>query len=222
MSLLRDRFARRIPPALVVLAVGIAVLALPASVAAGGGGATQPQTTIRTASDSAMDKLHSTLEHKVESGSTADVNVFVTMKGSAADVRGLLEGDRVATVRGISIVVGETSVQMLPKLASFKGVVSVGPVDLRKSGSPLGNPDPEVAMSHNQQQINAALAGLYKREVSFSKAPKLKGSNFEKLKKLAVLDAKTHDFARAWKDGFTGKGSPSASSTAAPTSATPT
>ena len=206
MSLLRDRFARRIPPALVVLAVGIAVLALPASVAAGGGGATQPQTTIRTASDSAMDKLHSTLEHKVESGSTADVNVFVTMKGSAADVRGLLEGDRVATVRGISIVVGETSVQMLPKLASFKGVVSVGPVDLRKSGSPLGNPDPEVAMSHNQQQINAALAGLYKREVSFSKAPKLKGSNFEKLKKLAVLDAKTHDFARAWKDGFTGKG----------------
>ena len=206
MSLLRDRFAGRIPPALFVLAVAVVVLALPASVVAGGGGTNQPQTTIKTASDAAMDKLHSTLEHKVESGSTADVNVFVTMKGSAADVRGLLDGDRVAKVGAVSIVVGQTSVQALPKLAALKGVVSVGPIDLRKTGSPLGSPDPELAMSHNEEQINAALAGLYKREVPFSKARKLKGSNFDDLKKLAVLDAKTHDFARAWKDGFTGEG----------------
>ena len=206
MSLLRDRFARRIPPALLVLAVGVVVLALPASVVAGGGGTNQSQTTIKTASDAAMDKLDSTLEHKVESGSTADVNVYVTMKGSAAGVRGLLDEDRIATVRGFSIVVGKTSVQALPKLASLKGVVGVGPIELRKTGSPLGSPDPEVAPSVNHQQLNAALHGLYAQEVPFSEAPKLKGSNFEKLKKLAVLDAKTHDFAKAWKDGFTGKG----------------
>ena len=54
--------------------------------------------------------------------------------------------------------------------------------------------------------MNEALEGLYKREVPYSKAPALKGSNFEDLKKLAVLDAKTHDFADAWRAGFTGAG----------------
>ena len=70
--------------------------------------------------------------------------------------------------------------------------------------------------------MNEALKGLYKREVPYSKAPALKGSNFEDLKKLAVLDAKTHGFADAWRAGFTGEASPSACSTAAPTSGTRT
>jgi len=205
MSLLRDRFAKRIPLVL-VLAVGVVVLALPASVVAGSGGVNQSAPSVKTASDSATDKLHPTLESKVESGSTARVKVFVTMKGSPAAVRALLDGDRVAASDGIALVVGEASVQELPKLAALKGVVSVGPIDFRRTGKPLGSPDPELAPAFDKQKVNEALDGLYKREVPFSKAPKLKGSNFEALKKLAVLDAKTHRFADAWKAGFTGAG----------------
>ena len=43
-------------------------------------------------------------------------------------------------------------------------------------------------------------------EVPYADAPPLKGSNFEALKKLDLLDAKTHDFAEAWKMGYDGTG----------------
>ena len=39
-------------------------------------------------------------------------------------------------------------------------------------------------------------------EVPYSEAPPLRGSNFEKLKKLNLLDAKTHNFTGAWNEGY--------------------
>ncbi len=40
----------------------------------------------------------------------------------------------------------------------------------------------------------------------YGQAPQPKGSNFDALKQLGVLDAKTHDFADAWNAGFAGEG----------------
>jgi len=70
----------------------------------------------------------------------------------------------------------------------------------------LGVPDPEVAARPSTDVLNKALKGLYAKEVPYSAAPPLAGSNFEELKELALLDAKTHNFAEAWDAGYTGTG----------------
>ena len=41
----------------------------------------------------------------------------------------------------------------------------------------------------------------------YSKAPPLRKSNFDQMRKLDVLDGKTHDFTSAWNAGYTGEGS---------------
>ena len=83
----------------------------------------------------------------------------------------------------------------------------MSPVELKKTGSPLGSPDPDVT----RNVTNAALKGVFKQlrgnEVPYSAAPPLKASNFEELEELALLDAKTHRFAEAWEAGYTGAGS---------------
>jgi hypothetical protein len=167
--------------------------------------AAQP-AAVETAADAAKDKLHPKLEEKVESGSNETVKVFVTVEGSAAAAAATLDDAKVAQSGGVALVVGEISVQQLPKLAGRKGVVGVGPVELALTGKPLGSPDPQVQPRFEKEEVNEALKGLYKREVPYSKSREPRGSNFEDLKKLAVLDAKTHNFAEAWRAGFTGKG----------------
>jgi len=193
--------------AFVLLALAL-TLALPASVFADDDDNKRrgEARSVRSAADAAMEKLHPALADKVESGSTATIPVFVTVDGSAAGVKAALDDAKVAESRGVAIVVGEVSVQSLPKLAGKKGVVSVGPIELRQTGQPLGSPDPQLVKPFDKKKVNEALKGLHKREVPYSKARDLKGSNFEDLKKLAVLDAKTHRFADAWKAGFTGEG----------------
>ena len=71
-----------------------------------------------------------------------------------------------------------------------------------------GQPGP----GHRQRQAEhqgaprLALSGLAATDVPYADAPPIKGSNFEALKKLDLLDAKTHDFADAWKMGYDGTG----------------
>jgi hypothetical protein len=204
MRLLRDRIAKHVVVVLTVAAV--VVLAVPASVVADSRDAANRPGSVETASSAALSKLHPTLAAKVENGSTADVTVFVTVKGTAAPARALLDEDRAAVSDGVGLVVGETSVQSLPKLAGLKGVVGVGPIELEKTGSPLGSPDPALEKPFDAKQANEAIESLAAAEVPFSEAPPIKGSNFERMKRLAILDAKTHDFVDAWKAGFTGKG----------------
>ena len=200
-------FARLSGRLLTLVVLAAALLALPASVSADDKDATgDGPAAVTTASDAAMDKLHPKLEEQVESGSTETISVFVTVEGNAAAATSALDDAKVAESGGVALVVGEISVQALPKLAGKKGVVSVGPIELEQTGQPLGSPDPELRRPFDKEKVNEALKGLYKREVPYSKAPALKGSNFEDLKKLAVLDAKTHDFADAWRAGFTGAG----------------
>ncbi len=167
----------------------------------------QPQPeSVSSKSDQDTVKLDEKLQDKVESGSTETVYVFVTVTGNTAQVKKLLDDAASAEANGDAIVVGSATVQQLPKIASLKSVVSIGLVELKKSGRPLGVPDPDLNHRPTKEELNAALKGLYKREVPYSKAPKLKRSHFDRLKKLGVLDAKTHNFAGAWKDGYTGEG----------------
>lgn len=203
------RLYPRVPGHLLVLCgvVLLTALLVPASGLAdeaGGGAGDEPVVT--TASDDDKEKLHPKLEEKVESGSNEKLYVFVTVAGSSAEVKGLLDDDAEAKADPASIVVGSLRAQQLLKLASLKNVVSVGPVDLRKTGQPLGIGDPELGNAPSVSARKEAVRELRRREVPFDRAPRLKGSNFEAMKKLDVLDGRTHSFTGAWNAGFTGQG----------------
>ncbi|HSL32745.1 MAG TPA: S8 family serine peptidase [Candidatus Limnocylindrales bacterium] len=164
---------------------------------------------IRTNRDQAKEKIHPRLLARMATGSNANIYVFATVVGDPTAAKKLLAGSRAATSPNgkASIVVGKVRLQQLTKLASTKGVVAVSPVELKKTGSPLGSPDPDVT----RNVTNAALQGVFKQllgnEVPYSAAPPLKESNLEELTELALLDARTHRFAEAWQAGYTGSGS---------------
>ena len=116
---------------------------------------------VETKRDSAKSKIHPKLLRQMESGSNANIYVFATVVGNPAAAKAQLKSVRVATApnRKASLVVGKIHVQQLAKLASAKGVVSVQPVELKKTGSPLGSPDPDV----DRNITNAALKGAFER-----------------------------------------------------------
>ena len=157
-------------------------------------------------SDHARTKIHPTLLKQLDSGSTKEIHVFVTVLGDPAAVEALLSDTHVASARDAALVVGKVHAQTLPKLAGARGVVAVNPIEFKQTGKPLGSPDPEVGKRPTAEALNKALRGLYADEVPYSEAPPLAGSNFEALKELALLDAKTHNFAEAWEAGYTGTG----------------
>lgn len=165
-----------------------------------------PPEQVRSKADAARAKLHPKLRAQLDSGSTNEIYVFATMSGDADAAETYLDNAKVADAGGAGIAVGKINVQALPKLAGLPTVVSVGPIDLRQTGQPLGVPDPDLGKLPDSATKNRILRQLYKEEVPYPKAPPLKGSNFEELKELAVLDAKTHNFAEAWEAGYTGEG----------------
>ena len=126
------------------------------------------------------------------SGSTKTVTVFATVSGDTAEVEALLTKPKVAENDGVALVVGSITVQALPKLAGAEGVVSVNPIDFKQTGRPLGDLEPRKAPTRATGQ---GARQLYDNEVPYGEAPPLAGSNFEELKDLALLDAKTHEFA---------------------------
>jgi Subtilase family len=165
-----------------------------------------PQRVI-SKSDPATAKLDDKLQAKVKDGATGSVPVFVTASGGVSQIRALLDADAAAQGAGKAIVVGRVPVQTLPKLASIKGVVSVGLVELKQTGKPLGIPDPELNRRPSKATLRARRDALKRDDVPYDKAPDLARSNFDELKKLGVMDARTHDFASAWRAGYAGEGS---------------
>jgi hypothetical protein len=160
---------------------------------------------VLTASDNGKSKLDAKLQDALESSSTATVPVFVTATDGVPAIEALLTDAHAATRAGNAIVIGKINVQQLPKLGSIDGVVSVGSVDFEQTGEPLGV-DPDINKQPSLSTLQSTANTLRKQEVSYANAPALKGSNFEALKNLNVLDAKTHRFADAWKAGFDGAG----------------
>jgi Subtilase family len=169
-----------------------------------------PTPAVKSHDDPGKKKLDVKLRTALDRGSNATVAVFATVVGNPSGALATLSAAHVAqTPNGqASLVVGRIKVQQLPKLASLGSVVSVNLVQLKQTGQPLGSPDPQVGhAAPSQKELQAAFAKLEATAVPYGDAPPLKGSNFEALKKLALLDAKTHDFAEAWKMGYDGSGS---------------
>src|SRR4051794_36670777 len=165
--------------------------------------AAQEQVTSKT--DGAKEKLDASLQAKVDAGSTATVPVLVTVAGDPSQVQALLTGDHTATARKTSLVVGRVPVQTATKVAALDGVVSVGLVRFAKTGEPAGSPEDHHRPSWSD--LRKRHQDDEKTDVPYKKAPALKGSNFEKMKKLDVLDGKTHNFTDAWNAGYAGEGS---------------
>jgi hypothetical protein len=158
-------------------------------------------------SDPAKAKLDDELQAKVDAGSTEQVPVLVATSGDAAAVKGLLADDATANRRGKALVLGHIGVQQLTKLASVKGVVGVNLIQFKRTANPLGDPDPLLNRRPSTKQLRAGREEQRADDVPYADAPPLKRSNFEELKRLGVLDAKTHKFADAWKAGYAGEGS---------------
>src|SRR4051812_35878132 len=167
-------------------------------------GAAQAQEEVTSKTDGAKEKLDASLQAKVDAGSTETVPVLVTVSGDPSQVQALLSGDHTATTQRTSLVAGRIPVQTATKVASIDGVVSIGLVRFAQTGEPSDRPDNghrwsrDSARRHHQEQE--------KTDVPYDKAPPLKGSNFEKMKKLNVLDGRTHDFTGAWNAGYDGTG----------------
>jgi len=198
----------------VVIAVFVASAAAQAvpSGASPGGASQAPRDEeapdeVRTNSDEAMAKLAPELQEQVESGSTERIPVFATTAGDASEAAAHLDDAHVAESAGAGLVVGTIAVPALPKLAGAAGIVAVGPISFEQDGQPLGIPDPEVGRKPDAAAQQAALREMRRKEVPHSKAPALAPSNFDELRELGVLDAKTHNFVEAWEAGYTGEGS---------------
>jgi hypothetical protein len=187
----------------VATAVGLVALASPAAPQRHGA----DPLAVQSRSDPAKAKLDEQLQAKVESGSTASVPVMVATTGDVAQVKALLDGDAAARKGRKALVLGRIGTQQLQKLAGLEGVVGINLVQFKRTASPLGDPDPLLNRRASTRQLRTAREKQRKADdVPYGEAPPLKGSNFEELKKLGVLDAKTHRFADAWKAGYAGEG----------------
>jgi hypothetical protein len=173
-------------------------------VAAGDADPAEDPGDVTTASEAALDKVDDDLRDEAESGSTEILNVFVTTVGEPAEAETYLDDSYVADGGEVSLMVGQIRANELAKIAALDGVVHVGPIDLRQTGQPLGVPDPDLNQRPDVAALQARMNELRHRDVPYHRAPAPRGSNFDELQELAVLDARTHGFAEAWDRGFTG------------------
>ncbi len=161
---------------------------------------------VRSKDDGVQSKLTSDLQQKVNDEATGKVAVVVAMKsGDVAQATKMMDETHVASKSGVALVVGQVNATKLSKLAGLDGVVSVSSIQFKQTGTPTGT-DPEIGNQHDRKTRNEALRAFQKTSVPFDKAPPLKTSNFDQLKSMDVLDAKTHNFTGAWKAGYTGTG----------------
>jgi subtilisin family serine protease len=170
----------------------------------GAGGRLLPRS-VRTASDQARHKLGKDLLLAYDRHAAGSVPVFVSVVGDAAGVARQLRNSRATRTGATSLVVGTVDTDRLVKLAGGPDVVSVRPVIFRKDGTPTG------VLERRRPRLvgarrTAAAAAVRSSDVSFSEAPAPRGSTFDTFKRLNVLDARTHNFTEAWKQGITGEG----------------
>jgi hypothetical protein len=159
------------------LQLGLAVLASMAVVVVALVGSATPQQRgadpqqVTSKSDPATAKLDDALAAKVKDGATGQVPVAVATSGDTAPVKALLDGDATASRKGRSLVIGRIGVQALPKLAGQKGVVSVSLIQFKKTGRPLGDPDPLLNRRPTRAQLRAANKAQAATDVPYDKAP---------------------------------------------------
>jgi Subtilase family len=195
-------FGRLLPVLLALVALAVTVSVTGASADGHGG---KPDR-VRSKDDAVKAKLSPDLQQKVDDEATGPVAVVVSLPSSAvAQATQIMDDTHVASHTGAALVVGRVNATKLSKLAAVVGVVSVDSIQFKQTGTPTGR-DPEVGNQPDKKTRNEALRAFQKNSVPFDKAPPLKTSNFDQLKSMNVLDAKTHDFTGAWSAGYTGTG----------------
>jgi subtilase family protein len=182
-------------------------LLLLSAAAPGASGRAHKPLKVTSKSDQARAKLDAKLQRLVEQGTNKKVYVFATVEASAAaDAAAFVQNGHVATTNEGALVVGSLRVPQVTKLAGTKGVLAVHLIELKQTGRPLGIPEPGLNRPFDKGAFQQRLNGLRRTEVPQSSVRPPRGSNFESLKRLAILDAKTHRFADAWRAGFAGEG----------------
>jgi hypothetical protein len=194
----------RLAPALLALAA-IAVTISVAGAAAGGGRNHAAQ--VKSNTDAAVQaKLSDDLQQQVADDSTAPVKVVVSLDTATVPAASaLLSDEHVASKNGLALMIGSINATKLAKLASLSGVGSVSSIAFKQTAAPTGT-DPEVGNQPSLQERQSRARQYRNSSVPYWKAPPPRGSNFDALKDLNVLDARTHDFTGAWKAGATGTG----------------
>src|ERR1700752_1204671 len=190
-----------------VAALVAVVLLVPTG--ATGAKSTTSAKAVHSKSDAARQKLDSKLTKLVQSGSNNSVLALATVRSDAAQAAATkLKRAHIAKSEGRqTLVVGSLRVQQVTKLAGTKGVLAVHLIELKRTALPPGIPEPNLNQTPSNSSLQSFMNALRQKEVPYSAAPAPKGSNFEALKQLGVLDAKTHRFADAWNNGWTGEGS---------------
>ena len=164
-------------------------------------------------------KLDPKLRTALASGANGTVAVFTTVVVGPGERRRRPRRRARAARRRKALVVGRIG----PGAAEARrpeGRRSVSLVQLKQTGQPLGNPDPDIGSASRHQALRAARRSLAATDVPLRRRRRSRARTSRL--KLKVLDAKTHNFADAWKAGYDGAGVTVACSTAAPTAAIPT
>ncbi|HEY7003061.1 MAG TPA: S8 family serine peptidase [Gaiellaceae bacterium] len=191
-------------------ALAVAILAVALLIPTGSGAQrkqAKSPVSVQTKSDAARAKMDNKLQRLVERGANKKVFVFATVRADAAAAAAkLLDDSHVAKTDQAALVVGALHAQQATKLAGTNGVLAVHLVQLKKTASPLGDPEPGLNRAFDKSAFQKKITALRRTEVPEDKVRPPRGSNFDDLKRLAVLDAKTHSFAEAWRAGFAGEG----------------
>jgi hypothetical protein len=125
-----------------------------------------PPTTGRSRDDVAKKKRDPELRAALASGANGTVAIYTTVVGNPANAVAALDGAHVAATPGgkAALVVGRIKVQQLPKLAGQRNVLSVNLVQLKQTGRPLGNPDPDIGSAKpSTKALRTAVSGLADR-----------------------------------------------------------
>ena len=166
----------------------------------------RPSTRSTTGQGKLDTKLRTALAH----GSNATVAVFATVVGNPASAMATLDDAHVARDAQRQGRAGRRPDQG-PAAAQAgrpeeRGQRQPRPAHADRPAARQPRPGHRRARRRARGARRTALSRLRATDVPYPDAPPLKGSNFDALKKLDLLDAKTHDFAEAWNMGYDGTG----------------
>ena len=178
---------------------------------------------VKSASDGAKSKLHPELQEQVESGSTDTVRVFATIEGDAAAAAALLDDAKVASSGRAALVVGKIGVQALPKLAAARRGRGRRPDRLQADGPAARRPRSGGRQESRRQGQEQGAARPLRQGSAVRQGARAQG-----LELRCAQEPRPCSTPRRTTSQMPGmpatpaRASPSASSTAEPTSATPT
>ena len=139
------------------------------------------------------------------------VHVIVTVKGSTAEVAGLLEGEHVGHVKGIALVAGTLrpassqarhARRRRPRQRGGEPPARASPLRRSRARARARRPTHRRSPQAHRREAQAATRAGRTATTTASRA-----RTSPPAPSLNVLDARTHRFSGAWNEGYTGEGS---------------